>query len=459
MDKHTQNENQTKRGVPESALVGTTETVTIERMATGPEGIAHLASGLTVFVDGAAPGDVARIEIRQDKGSFARASIVELLEASSVRVRPTCPYGDVCGGCPWQHLDYQVQLDAKRDNVIAALTHTAHVPLEKAQSLVAPVCGSKRQWGYRNKLELNAYNDEHGKFQLGFAQEGSHQFFSPDTCPIAVKSIQKAPKALRGALRYLQGANDLGIYRVGVRASVRTRDVEVALWTNSGPFPRTQAAKMIQGALKPSSVVRVIADPGRARKIKNVEMLSGKGCWEEELYGNRFLTSAPAFFQVNTAQAEKLIELVLAGLEIGEDSYVADLYSGGGTFSIPLAATGAEVVAVESVGASVRDLRRNAERAGVFVDVIGGDAAREIQELEDLDALVVDPPRAGLAKGVAEDIAAAGPARVAYVSCNPQTWARDVVRLEAVGYRLLSVQPVDMFPQTFHCEIVSIFAR
>ena len=435
------------------------ETVRVERMAAGPEAIAHLASGKTAFVEGGAPGDLARIEVVEDKGSFVRARIAELVEPSGSRVAPTCPYGDVCGGCPWQHLSYEAQLAAKRDSVVSALVHVARRSQEDAESLVAPILGSKRQWGYRNKLEMNAFTDARGQLQLGFAREGSHEFFAPDACPVATKPIQKAPRALRGALRFLQGSQDLGIFRVGVRGSVRTKDVEVALWTEPGQFPRAQAAKMLAGALKNTSVVRVVADPGPARKVKKVEMLSGKGCWEEELAGERFLTSAPAFFQVNTAQAEKLIALVLEGLEVDEETYVADLYSGGGTFSIPLASAGADVVAVESVGASVRDLRRNAERAGVYVDVVGGDAAREIQELEDLDALVVDPPRAGLAKGVAEDIAAAGPARVAYVSCNPQTWARDVVRLGEAGYRLASAAPVDLFPQTGHCEVVSFFDR
>ena len=187
--------------------------------------------------------------------------------------------------------------------------------------------------------------------------------------------------------------------------------------------------------------------------------LAGKGCWEEELAGTRFLTSAPSFFQVNTAQAERLVALVQEGLELEEGDYVADLYAGGGTFSVPLAAAGADVVAVESAGSSVRDLRRNAERAGVDIEVIGGDTARELPELGDLDALVVDPPRAGLAEGVVDSIAAAAPRRVAYVSCDPATWARDVARFEAAGYRLARATPVDLFPQTYHVEVVSIFER
>ena len=142
-----------------------------------------------------------------------------------------------------------------------------------------------------------------------------------------------------------------------------------------------------------------------------------------------------------------------------DELLIADLYSGGGTFSIPLAAAGADVIAVESAGSSVRDLRRNADANGVDIEIIGGDAARELPELGELDALVVDPPRAGLADGVVESIAAARPERVAYVSCNPATWARDVARFEGNGYELLYAQPVDLFPQTYHVEVVSIFVQ
>ncbi len=311
------------------------------------------------------------------------------------------------------------------------------------------------------------------------SEAGANTVTSIDSCPLANTIIAKAPKAARGALRYLSGDTDLGIFRVGVRGSVRTHDVEVALWTNPGPFPRAQAAKILREALpNATSIVRVVAEPGKARKIKQVEGIWGKGCWEEELAKTRFLTSAPSFFQVNTPAAERLVSCALAflsGIENfnpAEDTldttsvhkaldgaYVADLYAGGGTFSVPLAMSGADVVAVESAGSSVRDLRRNAERAGVEIDVVGGDAARELPELGELDALIVDPPRAGLAPGVPQSIAQAQPKRVVYVSCDPATLARDVAAFEPLGYHLQAVQPVDLFPQTFHVETVCLLSK
>ena len=442
------------------------ETLRIERMGNGAEAVGRLASGKTVFVAGGAPGDAVRVEVVEEKASFARARIVAVEEPSPLRAEPRCPHGDACGGCPWQHLSYEAQLEAKRANVVGALVHTARLEAVRAEDLVRPCLPSKRQWGYRNKLELGAARAENGEFLLGFHREGTHEIATPAVCPLAHDAVAKAPKALRGALRFAQGSADLGIFRVGVRHSVRTRETEIALWTKPGAFPRAHVAKTLKSALKATSIVRVLADPGRARKIKGVETLDGKGCWGEELADARFLTSAPSFFQVNTAQAEKLAAEVVEGLggRMGEEGpegldglLVADLYAGGGTFSVPLARAGADVIAIEAAGSSVRDLRRNAEMNGVDIEVVGGDAARELPELGGLDALVVDPPRAGLADGVAESIAEAAPARVAYVSCNPATWARDVARFEQNGYRLVRAQPVDLFPQTHHVEVASLF--
>ena len=435
------------------------ELVSIDRMSYGTAAVGRLSSGKTVFVEGAAPGDAVRVALVEEKPTFARAQIEELVEASPLRATGKAMCTAQCGGCPWAHLSYQAQCDAKRQHVVQALVRTAHFAPERADQLVASCIPSKREWGYRNKLEMNVGADASGRLALGFHREGTHELQQPDTCPLAHKVIERAPKALRGALRYLQGSQDLGIFRVGVRGSVRTKDVEIALWTAPGAFPRAAVANTLKDAVKATSIVRVMADPGKARKVKKVEALHGKGCWEESFADVRFLTSAPSFFQVNTAQAEKLCELVLKGLQLEEGMLVADLYAGGGTFSVPLAKAGMDVIAVEAAGSSVRDLRRNAERNKVDIEVIGDDTALALPDLGYLDALVVDPPRAGLAKGVVESIVAAEPARVAYVSCDPQTWARDVVRFEECGYQLDSAVPVDLFPQTYHVETVSIFTR
>ena len=429
--------------------------VEIERMSYGPNAIGHLPDGKTVFVAGAVPGDTVEVELTEDKKAFAVGKVVRIEEASPDRLAPASPADLACGTAPWQHLSYDAQLAAKRDNVVGALVHTARLDRERAEALVADCVPSKRTWAYRNKLELGCGRDGQGRFVVGFHREGTGDLLETDSSRLAHKQIEKAPKALRGAIRYAQGQDDLGIFRIGVRHSFATGDLEVALWTKPGPFPRALFAKTIKSACKATGVIRVLADPGKARKIKGVEVLDGRGRWRERIGDAEFAVQAPSFFQVNTAQAGKLTAIVLDGLGQLDGAYVADLYAGGGTFSVPLALAGADVVAVESAGSSVRDLRHNADANGVDVEVVGGDAAREIASLGELDVLVVDPPRAGLADGVVEGIVAAHPARVAYVSCDPATWARDVARFEQQGYRLESAAPVDMFPQTYHVETVS----
>ena len=433
-------------------------TVSIERMAYSADAVAHLPEGKVVFVPGAAPGDTVRIEVVEDKGSFARARLVELVEASSVRTGASAPH-DEPSTCPWQHIAYDSQLEYKRANVVAQLAHTVQMDRERAEELVGACVRSKREWGYRNKLELACGTDAAGRFEVGVTQEGSDELIPIDSSLLVYVPVQKAPKALRGALRFAQGASDLGIFRIGVRTSLATGETEVALWTRPGAFPRGHVAKTLAGAVKATSIVRVLADPGRARKVKGLEVLDGRGFWRERMGDCTFSMAAPSFFQVNTAQAQKLVDEAKRAIGDVDGARVADLYAGGGTFSIPLAKAGAQVVAVEAASSSVKDLRHNAQANKVDIDVVGGDAARELAALGTLDALVVDPPRAGLAKNVPADIARAHPGRVVYVSCNPSTWVRDVVRFAECGYRLVSVQPVDMFPQTYHVEIVSAFER
>ncbi len=439
--------------------MGSSETVKIERMSYGPDAIAHRADGKTLFVSGGVPGETVSIRVVEEKPSFAHAKIEAIETPSPDRVQPASPEDEACGTAPWQHLSYEAQLQAKRDHVVGALTHTAHFDRDRAERVVGACIGSKRQWGYRNKIELAATVDAGGRFEVGFHREGTDEIVPSLRTRLAHKQIERAPKALRGAIRYAQGASELGIYRIGVRHSLATGELEVACWTRPGPFPRAVFATTLSAALKATSVVRVLAEPGKARKIKGVEVLDGRGYWRERIGQMEFSTAAPSFFQVNTVQAERLVSLVLEGLGDIDGKFVADLYAGGGTFSIPLALAGAEVTAIESAGSSVRDLRFNADLNEVYVDVLGGDSARELAELGQLDALVVDPPRAGLAREVPGLIADASPERMAYVSCDPQTWARDVARLEEVGYRLERAVPVDMFPQTYHVETASFFVR
>lgn len=435
----------------------------IESMAYGFDAVSHDDSGKTVFVSGGVPGDIVEAQLVSDGKTFSRAQVGEVLEASPSRVKSPCPYAEVCGGCPWSNMSYELQAQAKRKNVVDALVRIGHVDADTAESLVRPIESPSEPWGYRNKIELAISRGPRGVMLGMHARADEAPLVNVDKCLLLPKAHQKLPRSVAGGLRFLCGSDDLGIERVGMRVSERTRQVEVALWTDPAAFPRSQVTKVLTDSVKPTSIARVLMkEGGAARKVSGVERLAGKGMWDERVAGGRMSLSAPSFFQVNTAGAERLVELVLDGLAPDEDEVAVDLYCGAGTFTLPLAQRCAAVVGVESYGPAVRDLAHNVQARGLSdaVDVIGDDAARQLDELEDAGVVVVDPPRAGLARDVVDALSDSPARAVAYVSCDPATLARDLEAFGQAGQLVPeSVTPVDLFPQTFHVETVTILRR
>ena len=429
----------------------------IESLAYGGDGVGHLPDGRAAFVPYGCPGDLVRVEVDADKGRFVRASIAELLERSTDRVPAPCPYFGICGGCSWQHVSAELQLQAKRQAVVDALMRIGGIP--DAETRVTDAIASSEQYGYRNKIELVAQTGASG-LRLGYHRAGSDELVPVESCLLLPPGYEKAPKALSGALRYLSGRQDLGIRRVGLRVARNTRDVELALWTEPGAFPRHAAAKTLAQALKTTGIVRVLVKGSdKERRVAGVEVLAGSGTWRERLLGRTMTVSAPSFFQVNTGAAESLVTLVLEELAVDGTDRVADLYAGAGTFTLPLAELAGDTIAVESAGSAVRDLRRNLETRNVWADVIGGDSARELPALGQLDALLLDPPRSGLQPEVAGALAATHARTIVYVSCDPATLARDAKVLLGAGYGLDTATPVDLFPQSYHVETVATFRR
>ena len=434
--------------------------LTVERMGYSPDGIAHAEDGRAVFVTGAVPGDTVEAVVDSEAKSYLRAHVTNVLEPSASRVVPECPYAAVCGGCPWAAMSYETQAAAKRDGVVDALVRIGHFDRERAEKLVRPIESPSTPWGYRNKVELDCVR-RGNRLMLGMHMAGSDDVIKVDKCLLLSKRHAKDVKAVAGALSYFANSHDLDLERVGIRAAINTPELEIALWDRPGGFPRAQAAKIIGDAVKATSVVRVMQKgPEKARKIAGVEVLSGKGSWGEKIAGEAMRVSAPSFFQVNTKGAEKLVELVLGGLDPKQDEEAMDLYCGAGTFTLPLARRTDFVSAVESYGPAVRDLRRNIDDAGLDnVDPIGGDAGLEFPDT-DADVIVVDPPRAGLAEDVVTQLSDQPARAIAYVSCDPATLARDLARFEQIGtFEPVSVTPVDLFPQTFHVENVTILKR
>lgn len=447
-------------GVPKSE--GILPSLKIERMAYGADAIAHDDGGRVVFVSGGVPGDVVNVRITQNKGRFVRGMVESVVEASPLRVDVPHPYVEQCGGCPWAHLTYEAQLMAKRANVADALVSIGRFPQGRVEALVAACVASPKPWGYRNKIEL-AVATQQGRTTIGMHDRLGRGIAAFRSCPLLDARHDKLARSIVGALSYLTGTRELGLDRVAIRASTRTSEIEVALWTRPGDFPRGQVAKVLSDATKgqATSIVRVLTKgPRGARRVIGVECLLGRGSWGERVGKERMRLSAPSFFQVNTKGAEVLVDLVMGGLSPVEGEVAVDLYSGAGTFTLPLARRTSRVSAVESAGPAVRDLRRNLEGAGLDnVDAVGGDANREFPAGE-ADIIVVDPPRAGLAQEVVGKLSDQPARAIAYVSCDPATLARDLARFKEAGsFFPLAITPVDLFPQTFHVECVTLLAR
>lgn len=447
-------------GVPKSE--GILPSLKIERMAYGADAIAHDDGGRVVFVSGGVPGDVVNVRITQNKGRFVRGMVESVVEASPLRVDVPHPYVEQCGGCPWAHLTYEAQLMAKRANVADALVRIGRFPQGRVEALVAACVASPKPWGYRNKIEL-AVATQQGRTTIGMHDRLGRGIAAFRSCPLLDARHDKLARSIVGALSYLTGTRELGLDRVAIRASTRTSEIEVALWTRPGDFPRGQVAKVLSDATKgqATSIVRVLTKgPRGARRVIGVECLLGRGSWGERVGKERMRLSAPSFFQVNTKGAEVLVDLVMGGLSPVEGEVAVDLYSGAGTFTLPLARRTSRVSAVESAGPAVRDLRRNLEGAGLDnVDAVGGDANREFPAGE-ADIIVVDPPRAGLAQEVVGKLSDQPARAIAYVSCDPATLARDLARFKEAGsFFPLAITPVDLFPQTFHVECVTLLAR
>lgn len=440
------------------------ESVTISSLAYGGDGVGKLADGRIIFVPHTFPGDIASVYIKESKKSYARGTLHSLIEASEYRVTAPCVLAgsDACGGCPWAQLLYEQQLKWKRQAVVDAFVRIAHFDDCEAEKIIADCVPSKKQWNYRNKAEFDVDKDNRGRLALGM-HRASGGFMALEECQLCSSKLTKVPKALSGALRYLAGQNDFKIERVGVRYSERTKTCEIALWTKTGRFPRAAAAKILPaslGDLKPSLVRVLLKGEAKERKVAGVESLAGSGCWSERIKNRTMWLSAPSFFQVNTSGAETLIDLVLDTLQPGKFDRAFDLYSGAGTFTLPLADIASQVYAVEAEGSSLRDLRRNLERNNLHAEVIGGDVARELEALGCVDVAVVDPPRNGLSEKAVEYLIDTDAKIIAYVSCNPTTLARDI-NMMMVGnrYAPISVTPVDLFPQTYHVETVAILER
>ena len=447
--------------------------VDISGVAYGGKGIVHI-EGFAVFVDKAVPGDRVRIAITRKKKNYAEARMVELLQPSADRVSAPCPHSGVCGGCKWQFLDYDRQLEYKRRHVVESL---AHIGLIK-ESTVHPTIPSELRFGYRNKVEFTCSDsrwrlpnemenpDIGGCFALGFHVPGVfHKVLDIESCLL---QPDMGNRILGDVRRYIQSSEmpmycprtHNGFWRfLMLRHSVAHDHWMVNIITSAENSRVVQPlADMLKNKYSQIiSVVNNVTAKKAAVSAGEYEIqLSGSAQLTDRICGFEFDISANSFFQTNSRGAETLYRTVMAYAGLTGDETVFDLYCGTGTIAICLSKAARKVIGFELVDAAVSNAEKNCLKNGVSnCTFYRGDIKDRLSEVSLVpDVMIIDPPRDGMHKSVVKQVLDILPERIVYVSCNPATLARDLGLMKD-AYQVIEAQPVDMFPHTFHIESVA----
>jgi len=416
----------------------------IERLGMSGEGVARL-EGYTIFVDGALPDEVVRARLYEKRKTFGRASIVKILEPSVHRVRAPCPVFGRCGGCQIMHLSYPHQLVFKRQRVVDALERIGklfHVEVSACEP-------SPAQLNYRNKIQLPV----DANFRMGLYARNSHDLVEIEKCYIHCPLGEKAFQEIRNLLSSFPRFN---LRYVLIKTAVHTNQVLVVLVTrDQGPHFLDQLAQKILDSLPEIQGVVQNINPAEGNNALSDDFypLAGKTQIEEKLGSLTFNVSPASFFQVNPPQAENLYQKTVKLADLTSSEVVLDAYCGVGTLSLFLAPYAQKVVGVETVAQAVADASENARKNGILNTQFHWARAEEfIQNLEKIDAAILNPPRKGCEPLFLEKLALYGPSKVLYISCDPATLARDLALLAKSGYHIEGVHPFDMFPQTAHVE-------
>ncbi len=436
----------------------------IDSLAYGGNGVAR-RDGFVVFVKRGLPGDLVRAQVTKVKKGYAEAFRTQLLEPGASRVEPRCPHFGECGGCRFQDLAYEAQLEAKVDQVRESLRRLGDI----ADPPMEPAIPADEIYGYRNKLEFSFTQTDDGP-DLGFHRAGRwDEVLGISACHIASDAVNN----IRVAVRDWARTTGLSVYdqreHVGylrhllVREGRNTGQALVVLVTGPGDLRgREELVATLQQFPEVKSIHWGVNEGQSEITGVPTKLLWGTPWIEEEILGLRYRLRPGAFLQTNTSMAEKLYEVAIdfADLKGGETVY--DLYCGIGTISLTLASKALTVWGIEVVEEAVACALENAELNDVSnIGFFAGNVGQVLDELRQRagapDLVVVDPPRAGLAGKGLRRLAALQSPRIVYVSCNPTTLAGDLkVLCGEAGYNLLRVKPVDMFPHTPHVECVAL---
>ena len=404
------------------------ETITIEGMAYGGDGFGRSADGKMLFVPHTAPGDTITCEPLEEHARWAKAALVDVLEPASERTTPRCPHYGECGGCHYQHLTYPAQLAIKTDIVRSQLRRIGNIP----EPPVLAAIPSSTPWHTRNQLQF--HQDAEGR--LGYHRTGSNQVLPVETCLLPQDVIAELwPRLELDPLP--------GVKRIAIRADSDENAMIV--------FHSRTPADVEMHMDAPASVAWVSS--------RGTQILGGEDRLRYRVRERDFLVSPASFFQANSNMIETLVAQVFSLLNLQPGETLFDLYAGVGLFSAFAAEAGAIVVAVESSPAAAEDFALNLDEFDT-VSLYQANTALALSEIPGrADAFVLDPPRAGMSREARQALINLSPPRMVYISCDTATFARDARRLIEAGYALRSVQPLDLFPQTFHIEQISYWEK
>jgi len=405
--------------------------VKLEKLTYGGDAMGRLDDGRAVFVPFGLPGERVRVRLTEEKRGFARGELMEILEDSPHRITPRCVHFGLCGGCHYQHLPYEEQLNAKAQILRDQLTRIGKIENPPVQQMVA----SPNPWNYRNHVQFHLTED--GK--LGYVKAQAPELFAATECHL--------PEGLLNAIwPQLEFEPGTSVERVSLRVG-KNDDSMLILESNSPEAPELEIEACI-------SVAHVFEE--------STVVVAGNDHIVLSVPGRDFRVSAASFFQVNTAMAEKMVNHLITHLPVTESTTLLDIYCGAGLFSAFFAPKCERVIGIESSSSACEDFAFNLDEfdnvelyEGLAEEILPG----LVGQIADFSYAIVGPPRAGLEKHVVDAILQLKPQIIAYVSCDPSTLARDAARLINGGYRLKDVTPFDLFPQTFHIESISLFEQ
>ena len=440
--------------------------VSIETATIDGSGVARV-DGQVVFVPGALPGEGCSVRIAHVGRSAVFAQLLSVLTPSVHRVEPDCPYFPLCGGCALRHMDYEQELALKQAHVQSCLTRIG------GQTISAlPITGAAQTDGYRNKVQFPV-QEQDGRPVAGFFSGKTHRVIPVRHCRIQPDCAD----AIRGAVlawmeqyhirAYDEQTHTGYIRHIYIRFGAESGQILVCIVANCAQLPKKKQLVAALLAAEPG-ITTIVFSPNtkKGNTVLGTEFhpLYGDGTITDTLCGLQFRLSAPAFYQVNHAQAERLYEkaVQLAGLTGNEA--VLDLYCGTGTITLCLARHAKKAIGVEIVPQAIEDAKFNAAQNGMenaeFFCMDAGQAAKMLADRHTRpDVIVVDPPRKGVSADVIEEIGAMAPQRVVYVSCDPATLARDLNLLTAAGYTLQTAEAFDLFPRCAHVETVVLLSK